>query len=376
MSEKKKNLLQTGILLALVAAICAYAGSIFLFVRRADTIIPAPGLTEVRMLSEYLPALAGTRGDTEIYVFQGEEEGGSLLVLGGTHANEPAGYMAAIVMAERADVKKGTLYVIPHANNSGFTANDAGDACPLYLHFDTASGSRAFRFGSRATNPIDQWPDQDTYVHAASGQTLSGSEQRNLNRSYPGRPDGTLTEQVAYAITELIKADRIDMTVDLHEASPEYPNNNSTVAHQRALPIASRGLMYMLMEGIDIKLEASPENYHGLTHRELGDYTDTFALLMETSGATQGRVRGATSEMQALTGLDKCYELLGTTTDLLYVPYDENGHPIEERVGRHLSGVLCYVQAMGEIYPEKEIVIENIPRYSELINSSIAEYLN
>ena len=43
-------------------------------------------------------------------------------------------------------------------------------------------------------------------MHASSGQKLSGSETRNLNRAYPGRPDGTFTEKVAYAITSLIRA--------------------------------------------------------------------------------------------------------------------------------------------------------------------------
>lgn len=375
MKAEKKNLAATLILLGIVACICAYAGQIFYSLRGHDIIKPSPNLTEIRMLSEYLPSLSGTRGDTEIYVFEGKEEGGSLLVLGGTHGNEIAGYMAAIVMAEQAQVDKGTLYVIPRANNSGFTANDAGEAVPLYIHFDTANGPRSFRFGSRATNPIDQWPDNDTYIHASSGQTLSGGEQRNLNRAYPGREDGTITEKIAYAITQLIKTDEIDMTIDLHEASPEYPNINSTVAHQRALPIASLGMFYMQMEGIDIKLESSPENYHGLTHRELGDYTNTFALLMETSNASQGRIRGATNEIQALTGKDKCYELLGKT-DLLYVPYDDNGHPIEERVGRHLSGVLNYARAMGEQFPEKEIVINNVPHYAEITGASLGDYLN
>jgi len=43
------------------------------------------------MLSEYLPALEGTYGDTTVYVMEGEKEGASMLVLGGTHPNEPTG---------------------------------------------------------------------------------------------------------------------------------------------------------------------------------------------------------------------------------------------------------------------------------------------
>ena len=37
-----------------------------------EEIIPGEGVTEVRMLSDYFPDLAGTAGDTQIYVLQGE----------------------------------------------------------------------------------------------------------------------------------------------------------------------------------------------------------------------------------------------------------------------------------------------------------------
>ena len=113
MKAEKKNLAATLILLGIVACICAYTGQIFYSLRGRDIIKPSPNLTEIRMLSDYLPSLSGTRGDTEIYVFEGKEEGGSLLVLGGTHGNEIAGYMAAIVMAEQAQVDNCLLYTSP-----------------------------------------------------------------------------------------------------------------------------------------------------------------------------------------------------------------------------------------------------------------------
>ena len=53
------------------------------------------------------------------------------------------------------------------------------------------------------------------------GQSLSGSENRNINRTYPGKADGTLTEMMSYGIVQLINTENIDVTVDLHEASPE-----------------------------------------------------------------------------------------------------------------------------------------------------------
>ena len=46
----------------------------------------------------------------------------------------------------------------------------------------------------------------------------------------------------------------------------------------------------MQLEGMSIGLEPCPESRHGPTHRELGDCTDTLALLMETSNPSQGRL--------------------------------------------------------------------------------------
>lgn len=371
----KKQYISASASLVIALVIAAIAGKSFTEVKKPDVLIPSEYVTEVKMLSDYFDGLKGTNGDTEIYVIKGEKEGGSMLVLGGTHGNEPSGYMTAITMIENARMDAGTLYVIPRANNSNFTHNDPQEASPQYLHFNTESGERKFRYGSRATNPIDQWPDPDIYIHAASGQRLSGSETRNLNRAYPGRADGTLTEKIAYGIVQLINTEKIDMTVDLHEASPEYPVINATVAHEKAMPIASIGVMNLQMMSINMSLEPSPTNLRGLSHRELGDFTDTIPILMETANASQGRLRGKTDEELALTGKDKSY-IKAEELGYLYVPYDEKGHPIEERVGRHIQGLLEYTSAFTDLYQGKPIKISNVPTYNELMNSKLENYLN
>lgn len=366
---------KTGIVvLFLSLVIAALAGREFLKMREVEAIIAGEGVTEIQRLSDYLPSLKGTVGDSEIYVFKGEEDGGSTLILGGTHPNEPASLVSAVMFIENAKVSKGTLYVIARANASGFTHNDPQEGSPQRFHIKTANGERWFRFGSRATNPLNQWPDPDVYVHAASGQNLSGSETRNLNRAYPGRKDGTYTEKIAYAITELIKQNKIDMAIDLHEASPEYPVINAIVAHERAMPLASQVVINLEFEDIPISLEPSPVSLRGLTHRELGDYTDTYAILMETANASQGRLRGKTNEELVLTGKDERY-VEAAKIGRLYVPYDENGHPLEERVGRHVSSVLQLIATMGENEPEKEMIVENVPVLADLMENGIGAYL-
>ena len=365
----------TGIIMIILAlCIAFFAGREFLKTRELEPIVKGEGVTSMQRLSDYLPALKGTRGDSAVYVLQGLEPGGSVLVLGNTHPNEPSSFLTTVLLIENLKVNKGTVYILPRANASALSHNDPQEGSPQRYTIKTPYGERWFRFGSRATNPLDQWPDPDVYIHAASGQKLSGNETRNLNRAYPGRLDGTFTEKVAFAITEMIKKNGINMTIDLHEASPEYPVINAIVAHERAMPIASQVVMNMEFEDIQIGLEPSPATLHGLTHRELGDYTDTYATLMETANASQGRLRGKTDENLVLTGKDPMY-VKAQKIGRLFVPYDENGHPIEERVGRHVTGVVQHIEVMGENEPEKEILLEGLPSYADILQNGVGAYL-
>lgn len=364
--DKKQKLISGVICLAISVAIMVSTSMNFLAAREVPMPMEGPSVTEVKMLSDWFDGLKGTNGDTPVYVLKGEKEGGKMLILGGTHANEVSGYMSAFTFIENAVVEQGTVYVIPYTNHSAMTHNDPGEGNLQYFTLTTKSGERTFRYGSRATNPIDQWPDPDVYVHFTSGQQLSGSETRNINRAYPGRPDGNLTEKAAYGVMELIRNEGVNIGFDLHEASPEYPVINATVAHNNSMEIASVGCMNLLMNGIEMSLEVSPTNFHGLTHREWGDYSDiNVAILMETANASQGRLRGATSLEQVLGGRDKCYtvsEKLG----MLYVPWEEVGHPIEERCGRHLQGIYEYCAAYSEAYPDAPVVYSGVPGYAEL----------
>ena len=363
------------IISAVALAACAAASVRFLDHRAPEPIVRGPGITGVRMLSEWLPDLKGSPGDTEVYVLEGPASGGSMLVLGGTHPNEPSGFLSAVLLIENARPSAGTLYVIPRANASGFTHNDPQEGAPERYSFELPDGSRrSFRYGSRATNPVHQWPDPDVYIHAASGQTLSGNETRNLNRGYPGRADGTLTERVCLGIANLIRAERIDITVDLHEASPEYPVINAIVAHERAMPLASQVVLGLEFLDIKIGLEPSPKNLRGLTHRELGDATDTLAVLMETANPSQGRLRGRTDEALALTGKDPYY-VKAQKLGRLYVPYDEKGHPIEERVGRHLSAITEFAFAFTSERPDRPLEFTSVPEYGELQAKGLGTFL-
>ena len=293
--------------------------------------------------------------------------------MGGTHPNEPAGFITAVLLIENARPSLGRLIVIPRANASGFTHDDYSEGSPQHFTLQTPTGERWFRFGSRATNPTDQWPDPDIYVHP-SGQKLSGSETRNLNRAYPGRPDGTLTEQVAYGIVQVIKAEKADLAIDFHEASPEYPVINAVVAHERAMDLAASAVIGLQMDGMKIGLEPSPKSLRGLSHREWGDATAALAVLVESANPAQGRLRGATSAELVVSGEDKMYER-AAKLGRLFVPFETKGIPLTVRVARHVTTLNELIRTFSEKAPDRTIEFEGVPTYDDMLKKGIGSYL-
>jgi len=367
------NLWTAVAVLAALAVVLVLSGFEFAAMWTDPPLYPGPGVTKKGMLSDYAPDLAGTAVDTEIYFLEGDAPGGTALILGGTHPNEPAAKLTAVLIVERARVTAGRLIVVPRANRSGHTCTDPHEGYPQFYEIATPDGSRTFRYGSRATNPIHQWPDPVVYTNAA-GQTLAGQEIRNLNRVFPGRAEGYLTERLAHAFVELIRAEEVALAVDLHEASPEYPVINAIVAHDRAMELAVEASMFLELHGIDISVERSPAGLRGLTHREFGDATDTLAVLLETANPAQGRLRGRTDADLILTGKDEFY-LHAAERGLLYVPFTEHGHPIEERIGRHLATLSMLFEVQGRKDPDSAVSWEGLPSYTDLISNELGTYL-
>ena len=373
MKKIPKHIITASILCVCVVAIVIYLAIVFRSAKKEEPIYAGQGVTEVKKLSAWFPALAGTSGDTDVYILNSGVPGASMLVLGGTHPNEPSGFISAVMLIEYCRPTAGTLYVIPRANNSAFTCTDPQEAAPMKFYIETSGGTRWFRFGSRATNPIDQWPDSEVYVHASSGQKLSGSETRNLNRAYPGREDGNLTERIAYGITSLIQTEGIDITVDLHEASPEYTTVNAIVAHEDALELANLTL-WEVEDSFKITVEKSPTNLHGLTHRELGDFTDTLALLMETANPSQGRLHGRIDSSLVVSGVDKFYTR-AAKYGAVTVPYTESGISLTERCARHISCLVQFAEQYSFVGSEGEINLGAMPSYKQILENGIGSYL-
>ena len=88
-------------MLVFAVVIAAISGRSYLAMRTpaagVDRVVPHTGF-EHRLLSDYFEGIRGTPADTDVYIQAGDEAGGTILVLGGTHANEPAGVIAAVVI--------------------------------------------------------------------------------------------------------------------------------------------------------------------------------------------------------------------------------------------------------------------------------------
>lgn len=114
----------------------------------------------------------GTDVENEITVLTARENGPTIFIVAGQHADEVAGY-TAINKLKNMELKKGKLYIISPANMPGFKAEP-----------------------------------KTRYVNASE----------DLNRSFPGREGGTKAELLANAIYSEIEKVSPELVLDHHEA--------------------------------------------------------------------------------------------------------------------------------------------------------------
>jgi hypothetical protein len=335
-----------------------------------------PGVTEVKKLSDFFPPLKGTAADTYVFILQGKEPGGKALIMANTHANEPEGLLAVSVMLENAVVEKGTLYLIPNFNRSASRNTRPGEGYPLYFSITTPWGKKIFRLGNRDASPLDQWPDPDVYIHYPEKQMLSYLDIRNTNRTWPGRRNGLPMEQVTFAAMELLRNNQVDLAIDLHGAETMFPVTNCIVAPEKSMRIATlASLTVKSMVGFENHLEGSPEKFRGLSHREIGDYSDTLPFLLEAPIPFLDQPTGPKTEKLLLDGKDE-FLLSLARKNKLFVPYDEHGWPFDKRVGQHLSVSLEIIRQYSRKTPERAIVIKNVPRFREVVEKGVGSFFH
>lgn len=360
----------------LVAAVMTTIAGIQLYKHRhfKFPIVAGPGVSKVLKLSDFSEGLKGSAADTLVFILEGKEKGGKAMILANTHANEPAAVLTSLVFLENAVVEKGTLIIIPHFNNSAGRNTRPGDGYPLYFDIPTKWGQKRFRMGNRDASPLDQWPDPDVYIHYPDKQLLSYIDVRNSNRTWPGRPNGPIMERVTYAAMQIMKAEGVDIALDIHGAETMFPVTNCIVAPEKSMRIAMMAsLTVKAMEGFDNHVEPSPSGFRGLSHREIGDYSDTLPFLLEAPIPFLDQPTGPKTEDLLLDGKDP-FLLSLSKKGMLFVPYDKDGWPMEKRVGQHCSVILELMRQYSRKFPEKAIKIHNVPRYAEVVKNGVGHY--
>jgi hypothetical protein len=372
----QKSAVRKTIVGALGIALFVFSGVSFYRSRHLqEPVVLGPGVTQVKKLSTYFQGMRDTANDCNLYFLEGKKPGATIFVMGGSHPEEPAGRLVSWIMAENAVMEQGRLILALSASRSATTATRLSGAYPADFTIPTAWGGQKFRMGDRYANPLDQWPDPEVYIHYPSGQPLAYMDVRNLNRAWPGRPNGSLTEKTCYAFMEMIRNEKVDIVVDLHEAELQYPVISTIVTHEKGRELATLvSMMLTDSEGFKIGTEFSPKNLHGLSHREVGDFSDAISLLVEAPEPFLDATRGRTDAELLLTGKDE-FVMKAGQHGLLFEKIDEKGWPISVRVGRHASTLLQIMECWTQDHADRGLVCLNMPRYADIVANGVGFYL-
>ncbi|MBN2365052.1 MAG: hypothetical protein EH225_02990 [Calditrichaeota bacterium] len=210
-------------------------------------------------VSDVFQLMEGTPYRTPAFVFEGREPGSSVIIIGGTHGNEPAGYEAALRLVKRfgqEGPRKGKIIIVPLANKLA-----------------VENYSRRI--------PVPEGVDR---------------EKGNLNRCYPGKPDGYPMEQMAFAIQQLAIENNVEAFLDLHEAmrphlendpEDEEKNLGQTIIYHPNEP--STWLVMLMLDMINSVIEEETNRFSSL-ERPIknsaawwaGNYLDCAAFTFET----------------------------------------------------------------------------------------------
>jgi hypothetical protein len=125
------------------------------------------------------------------------------------------------------------------------------------------------------------------------------------------------------------------------------------VCHQRGLEIG----VYATMEiefnyGVSLNLEESDIRFKGLSHREIGDATESISFLVESPNP----------------GFDYTWR---ENADVLF---DEK-YPLKHRVGLHLATVEALINGYN-MFMDTELTYKDVPTYSDLMKNDFEAYLN
>lgn len=364
------------VILLIVGGCAAVAGFLFTEHREyREAVVVSPYISEVKRLSDYSDSVKNSVNDANVYIFNSGVPGGTVVLIGGTHPEEPVANLSAQIFTENVKPLRGRIIVINRINRSASLGTRMGEAYPRFFHVNTPWGVKRWRYGDRVASPLDSWPDPEVYIHFPSGQNLAYMDVRNANRTWPGRPDGLLAERTCFAAMELIRNEKADIVMDFHEAELEYAVENTIVVHEKGQSVAAMASMMLTSQTFDVPIgmEFSPKALHGLSHREIGDHSEAVSYLAEVAEPMLDRIRGITDEELLMSGKDR-FVMKAGEHKLLYAPIDENGWPAHKRTARHVTTMMTILQVHNMLTPDKAIILDGIPSYGDLMDNGMGQY--
>jgi hypothetical protein len=326
---------------------------------------PGYGVTELKWLSDYNPNLKNTEYDAPVYVMKGREPGATLAIWAGTHAREIAGPIALTVLLENAQVKQGTLFVIPCLNSAGMAVPDELGQVPHEQEITGRHGTRVFYYGDRRIPLKKGEKDPEHFVHPLGYTHKDGAEWRNINRNYPGAAEGTPAQMVCYGVMELLRREQIATCLDVHEAkAPEevfdprdgkkHPGGTmsySLVTDPEDIDKCLEMIMDLEERGVHLKAEVSAEGFRGISHYEIAKATPCIPFLSETP---------STAMNEHAVGIS---------------PLRDKKHPIEERVGIDMEIFTMWFSKCKD-YTGAPFSMEGLPTMQQIQKDGVGAWLN
>jgi hypothetical protein len=181
-------------------------------------------------------------------------------------------------------------------------------------------------------------------------------------------------ERVTYGAMQIMRNEKVDIAVDIHGAETMFPVTNCIVAPEKSIRIATMtSLTVKAREKFDSHVEPSPSGFRGLSHREIGDHSDTLPFLLEAPLPFLDQPTGPKTVGLLLDGKDP-FLLSLSKKKKLFVAYDETGWPMEKRVGQHCSVILEIIRQFSRKFPDRAIEIRNVPRYADVVKNGVGHY--
>ena len=180
--------------------------------------------------------MSGTDRETTVYVTSAAESGPTVLVVGGMHGNEEAGYLAAEKIRDW-DIQRGTLVTIPRANAAAVEADRRSTVDGYDLNRQFPTGSTPETELARAIwGVVEEYdPDEVLDLHESMGiwdGDMIGGVGQTIFRSWNDEAETEAPAAAEYLNENFVSRDGYEFTTAPFSSSDSEPTG--LFAHKAA----------------------------------------------------------------------------------------------------------------------------------------------